>query len=541
MSLGNAQEASSEREDSSSEAASDDDDGDSVELMVTARAKRVTAGNRLSSLLDKEAKDDIDLLFAENEEEEDVEFEEDEDVDASDADLDSSSEENDTGNTKGDDELAGEKELQKQDRLERKKRKAQDVFNKPGALRKRVKIDPTATLVPGAPSEPASRQKKKSERMSWVPDPADAPTRISSRKQTVKNREVVHKRLVDSEQQRIKIMKQMEAAQKRKDAQKVKPMTQAERLEEAAKIERKNAKSLNRWEEAEKKRSDEQKAKLEALHNRQLAGPVISMWSGIARWINGKVFQTGVREIRNAGHKEQPILAVSKSLELPVQQDQADNTPNNARATALSEDLQPNQSVQSSTPLESHQPYPAQAISQAPTPQGPPGFLDGIHAYAALPAQTKQPEFTGTADDGFRAPTPPLPVAVAHNHFGPMPYAPLVRKPVLPVDEYSSRNLVALRNIDANATRLPEIRDSVLLKKQKAKLQKPLPVLCAITSQPAKFRDPKTGLAYASTYAYKEIQRLHGGGSRWSDLLGCYVGSATIFARGVPDRFFKKP
>ena len=57
--------------------------------------------------------------------------------------------------------------------------------------------------------------------------------------------------------------------------------------------------------------------------------------------------------------------------------------------------------------------------------------------------------------------------------------------------------------------------------------------------QAAKFRDPRTGLAYANSYAYKEIQRLRGGGSRWSDLLDCYVGPVQSVARGVPERFWK--
>lgn len=54
------------------------------------------------------------------------------------------------------------------------------------------------------------------------------------------------------------------------------------------------------------------------------------------------------------------------------------------------------------------------------------------------------------------------------------------------------------------------------------------------------FRDPKTGLPYANSYAYKEIQKLVNGGSRWSNLLGCYVGPAAIAARGVPEQFYKK-
>ncbi|KAI9746773.1 MAG: hypothetical protein M4579_007599, partial [Chaenotheca gracillima] len=53
----------------------------------------------------------------------------------------------------------------------------------------------------------------------------------------------------------------------------------------------------------------------------------------------------------------------------------------------------------------------------------------------------------------------------------------------------------------------------------------------------ARFRDPSTGLPYANARAYAEIQSLKRGGAVWSSLLGCYVGSSTIVARGVPERF----
>lgn len=59
---------------------------------------------------------------------------------------------------------------------------------------------------------------------------------------------------------------------------------------------------------------------------------------------------------------------------------------------------------------------------------------------------------------------------------------------------------------------------------------------CAISGLPARFHDPNTGLAYSDMYAFKEIQRLRTGGSRWSSLLGCYAGSITAAAR-VPERF----
>ena len=525
-----------------------------VESLVTGRAKRATAGNRLSSLLEKEGDDELELLFAENEEEEDVEFE-DEDENASDAQLDSSTDEEDQGPTRVDDDLDGEKELQRQDRLERqKKRKAQEVFKRPGALRKKVKIDPSAT-----PTTPAPRPRKKSERVSWVPTDADAPTRVSSRKQTVQNRELVRRKLVDSERTRLKIMYSMDLAQKRKDASKPKALSQADRMEEAAKTERKNAKSLNRWEESEKKRSEEQRAKLEALHNRQLTGPVITWWSGLARWVNGKILQLGVRQIRAAGHIES---SVTLDEEKPVF-----NSNLTAERIAAGINIEDTAVFESSRSVlgagnaqRSHLPNTHQApfshqITFTP-PQGPHGFLDGIHAYAALPMQQHQAEFTGTADaDSLpqNSPASSFPKQLDRASLATLPVSQCT-----PEIDFRSRTLVAIRNFDANSLKTSELQNTVLLKKRNIRPSsestagnlflfislnisaEPISESCAITMQPAKFRDPKTGLAYANPYAYKEIQRLRTGGSRWSNLLDCYVGPVQSVARGVPERFWKE-
>lgn len=60
---------------------------------------------------------------------------------------------------------------------------------------------------------------------------------------------------------------------------------------------------------------------------------------------------------------------------------------------------------------------------------------------------------------------------------------------------------------------------------------------CVITNHVAKYRDPKTGLPFNNSYAYKEIQRVYRGDYKYSRLLGTYVGSGTLAAQGVPDRF----
>lgn len=436
-----------------------------VESLVNGRQKRATAGNRLSLLLEKEGDDELELLFAEDEEEEDIEFE-DEGEDASDAQLDSSTDEEDQSPTKIDDELLGEKELQNQDRLERqKKRKAHEVFKRPGALRKKVKID--ASMIPTTPAP----KPKKSERVSWLHTEAEPPTRASSRKQTVQNRELVHQKLADSEQSRLKVMHQMEEAQKRKDALRPKALTQADRIEEAAKTERKNARSLNRWEESEKKRSEEQKAKLEALHNRQLTGPVIAWWSGLARWVNGKIGQLGVKEIRGAGHTEKAVATLDNETSGPDPKKVLETSPSGTKAhnmvkyeASLVTHIPPQAELQNQ-----HQArFPPHQDTFVPT-QGPYGFLDGIHAYAALPMQQHQAEFTGTAEGDLS------PDANAQTRFpeqsGPGQPTEPSEKLLAPEIEFTSRSLVALKNIDANALKMPELHNHFLLKKRTGKLQ----------------------------------------------------------------------
>ncbi len=455
MSDGVAVIVSDEHDDESSSGCSEEDEEEEevpVESLVLGRSKRVTAGNRLSSLLQQEADDELELLFAENEEEEDVDFEGDEGEDQSDVQFDSSSDEEDQGPAQADDDLEGEKELQKQDRAERrKKRKAQDIFPRPGPSRKRVKVDPTATEA--QPVTPAPRQRKKSERLNWLPSAEEGPVRSSSRKQTVQNKTMIHERMKESESRRMKQIRVMEAAAKRKAASKPKAMTQADRMAEAARMEKKNAKSLNRWEETEKKRAEEHRAKLEALHNRQLSGPVITWWSGLARWVNGKLEQVGMRAIKAIEELE------SSSNKEKSKDSEPDKTLQNGTNTSMDQDMvmadvaEPQRSV----------PAPQQPNlvggseqNEFTSPQGPYGFLDGIHYYASLPTPSQQ------------ARGPPEPVS-PRLHAQDMPPSLAYANPPASVVEYSTRNLVKLENIDANALKIPALQNHILLKKRNGK------------------------------------------------------------------------
>lgn len=268
-----------------------------VEWLATSRAKRSNAGNRMSHLLQQqEPDDDLELLFAE--EDDDAVFE-DAGADQSDVQMDSSSDDDDQGPAAGADDLDGEKEIQRQAKADRiaKRRKINDGIPK---VKRRVRIDPTV-------NQPAPRPKKKSERASWIPTAEDAPTRASARGTTAQSKKQLHQQMVEREIKRLEQVANMEKAAAAKEAAKKPPMTQEDRLREAAKVEKGNSKSLNKWEEAEQAREEEQRLKLAALHNRILEGPVITWWSGFAEYVGGKLKKVGnsltINEKEKAGRK----------------------------------------------------------------------------------------------------------------------------------------------------------------------------------------------------------------------------------------------
>ncbi|CAO2651538.1 Nn.00g041080.m01.CDS01 [Neocucurbitaria sp. VM-36] len=286
---------------SSSSSSSDDDDDDDeddsesevpADLMVTTRARRANAGNRMSTLLAKSAEEEDEWgeewEEAPNEEEfrgDDVNEQEDYNMESS------SSEEEDDG---GDEDDVGEKELRKAERQERnKKRKATTnpfAARVAAVNRKKVKLD-----VPGEQSSASAppRPKKKSERASWIPTEEDGPIRTSSRKQTIANKETTLAKLKEKDRRRDDTLAMMKAAEARKAKAKEKPLTQAERLAEAARNERINKKTLHRWEEAEEARAAERQAKIDALKNRQIDGPFIRYYSGPSIWVDEKLKFTG--------------------------------------------------------------------------------------------------------------------------------------------------------------------------------------------------------------------------------------------------------
>ncbi|KAJ5751029.1 hypothetical protein N7533_008057 [Penicillium manginii] len=287
-----------------------------VESPVSGRAKRSTAGQHMSALIDAAADDDLTLLFEEVEDDNEFAM----DADAAEEDdmgLESDDDDEDDQGPNANNDYEGEKQLQKD---ERKKRRAQNDLRFQ-TLRKRVKIDPMAVSTPSA--LPPPRPKKKSERISWIPTVEDGPVRSSSRRQTMVNKEMTHARLKDSQEKRIRIIATMKEAEKRKAHLKPKEMTQEDHLAEAARIERLNSKSVSRWEKTERRKAEERRARIEALQNRRLEGPVMSYWSGLATWVDGRLTRVGKVDVKAKPEKEEKKKTKKEKEDKPPVEPQA--------------------------------------------------------------------------------------------------------------------------------------------------------------------------------------------------------------------------
>ncbi|KAL1857393.1 hypothetical protein VTK73DRAFT_8100 [Phialemonium thermophilum] len=705
---------------SSSGSGSDSGETERIEWLATARTRRSTAGNRMKAMLANEeltgggANDDSDLelLFAEDDD--DAGFTDVSKEDASDVQMDSSSSDEEDEQAAGAaDDLEGERELQREARatkLARRKRKAQDTI--PLKFRKKVRIAPppapsshTTTSQSPAPgpstsAAPQPRPKKKSERASWLPSPAEMPTRASERHTTRLSKEQLHQQMLEREMKRKKQMEMLEKKAKRLEALKKPPMTQAERLAEAAIVEERNSKSLNRWEEAEKQREEERLRKIAALNNRKLDGPVVTFWSGIQELEEGQMKHIGKmvsieekaprkkrqstaavaasqqqQQEAGAGKEPEPKPGPTERAADPKKFDElgaaAQHSSSGSAAVSADPSTFKTQSppVSASQPAEQPQPVasartasppggpfsqvepippdrsqslppPASAMSgglaaptgpMAPPPMAPqsgprpstsgvlvapvlalpPGAIVSMHGSSPMsmpnfsslsrtsnvlaapntvqrpssvdpappappsqsdpppagspPGSTPQPLSSNASEPNNPPqplpaaatvpPRPPTPPPQSVHPIAPPPSPPLPPPPPPPVEVAETKqegqtasdqpfggkvtkNCIILQNFDEEAIKDRQVQTQIIFGRKMNRLAKPAHhPLCVITSHPARYRDPKTGLPYSNGYAYKEIQRLTRGDYRWSCLIGAWVGSGTLAARGVPERF----
>jgi vacuolar protein sorting-associated protein 72 len=555
------------RDYSSSDSEDDSSPEPEVVPLAAGREKRATAGNRMNSLLaaEEDEDDEVALLFAaEEEEDEDVEFEGDDDEAGSDAQLDSSSDDEDQGpNAAGDDDLEGERELQRREKAERaQKRKANDALTTTAGVRKKARFD-TSISTKGA-TAPTPKPSKKKERESWSLKETEGPSRTSLRPQTVANTEVIRAKVKHDDELHAKVVEKLKRKRLEREKDMPPEMTQADRLAEAEKVEKKNAKSLNRWEAMEKKRAEEQAAKLAALHDRKLEGPVISWWSGVAKWLGPKLTMVGsketnqepVTEAKKRGRKPKSYYEALEAGKEAEAENSSIGTPRDQTTTPAPSEAAVNSRNMTETPTAvSEPPRPAQ-MPITTTSQGPGNFLNGILEYASpLPdaGHITAPSPQQTIAKSPAAPDLPVNDAAASNiplqpaapqltsslpNLGPSS-APLPPPPPPQIPETSTRNLVILTAFDSLPPNAKHFNSYAFFSNSR-KTPKPVkhaPELCAITSLPARYRDPSTSLGYANAYAYLKLQEMKKQNYSWSGMLGCYVGKSGVAARGVPDGF----
>jgi vacuolar protein sorting-associated protein 72 len=526
---------------SSSETSNNSDESNAVETLVAGRERRTNAGNRMNALVQEEEdkkddQDEVALLFAQAEDEVDEEYTSEEAEEGDE--FSSSDDEAENQNTAGDD-LEGEKAVERQEKSEKaKKRKAALALTSGANLRKKVKIDPNLPQKSEQPKRPSKKGKSK----IWTATEGEA-VRQSSRAHTQTQAITTKVKLLEDEIRAAKYKEQREKKERqRQREQPEKEVTQADRLLEAGKIERRNLKSLNRWEESEKKRAEEQAAKLAALKDRSLNGPVVSWWSGKAVWLGPRLSLVGNKEVtfqarrtsigndepKKRGRKSKALLDQQTALIEVEAGTPSMGTPRDGSMTpALSDnvgtscldviEVQPPENA--NAPTVNHSQPSTVPIMQLPENS----ILQGIQEYATLHGQVPP-----LGAQGF----PPL--AAAPPLVQELPVINVEPEPV--IIENSTRNLLILDNFE-DLSSDGRKHFQVFYNKKAAKLSKPDREMCPITSSQARYRDPSTGIPYANSLAFKKLQELKKHQYTWSSMLDCFVGKAGVVARGVPESF----
>lgn len=438
-------------EDSSSESESDDEP---VAPLATTRERRANAGNRLAKLLSSAREenraaldiaaavatssdaDEAELeraVFEEVEGDEDFASDDDEDIrrgSDDDDDMSSSSsgeesdgEEDDKKEKDAADDDVGQKLGLVENRRKRKGGTRESLLQKTMRLR-RIKYNlPGPSTTTGTADEgeqqatevtampPPPRPKRKAEKLATAP--ADGAIRASRRKATQMNSQVTAENSKISAQRRRELLVTMAKAEERKKAANPpKVLTQEERLAQAAEVEEQNSKSLNRWEESEKRRIEEQRAKLEALKNRKLHGPVITYWSGPSVWFNEKLKQVGKSKLVEEIETERDGRAMKKEIDLgdqavdipspdadvlesaPASPGPPDDTIQREDVAGAIDNKDPNEMEESSHSRAEAMDIDTVTIGENDARDGPqnavsdaPSFLSGIEEWAKAPEQ----------------------------------------------------------------------------------------------------------------------------------------------------------
>lgn len=469
-------------------------------MLVQERARRSNAGNRMQELLARgEFEADDMFLEAEN----DVEFEaREEEPDIVDSDFDGNSTEEES-----DEDVEAEESIAREERRQRKA--AKPVVR---------------TLAqPKGPSAPAPARPRAPRTMPSVVPPGGV--RSSSRRSTVENKMATQTKLQEAEARRASV--------RARPAKRVKHLTQDALIREALEMEEENTQSLLHYLEQE----EERKARQRQTGKKHMSGPFVR-WISVG--LDQNIFTT--IEVRDAKAKKEPPSeerenAFPKGAEAqaatgmperttPVPTEKAGPEPDSGAAEPRSET--PNESREA--PNEAAEP-PSEALSGS---REAPNEVAEPHSEAPIEATERHSE---TPIESCEAAQPPSlacsePNESAQETLPPLAPSDAPMEPAASTDpdtpsstEKTARTILSLHGLEPGATWVDEFRyllgdhcawDRLPFVPSRNRPYRPRQSTCVITGLPARYRDPRTGIPYATTEAYATIERVLRGEYVWT-------------------------
>lgn len=487
-------------------------------MLVQERARRSNAGNRMQELLARgEFEADDMFLEAEN----DVEFEaREEEPDIVDSDFDGNSTEEES-----DEDVEAEESIAREEKRQRKA--AKPVV--------RTLAQPTG------PSAPAPARPRAPRTMPSVVPPGGV--RSSSRRSTVENKMATQTKLQEAEARRASV--------RARPAKRVKHLTQDALIREALEMEEENTQSLLHYLEQE----EERKARQRQAGKKHMSGPFV-------RWISVGLDQNIFNsiEVRDAKAKKEPpseerenafpqrteAQAAREMPErtTPLPTEEAGPEPDSGAAEPRTE--APNESREA--PNEAAEPHSealsesreapnevAEPHSEAPN-EAPEPHSETLSESRETPNEAPEPHTEAPIESCDAAQPPSLacsePNEPAQETLPPLAPSHAPMEPAASTDpdtpsstEKTARTILSLHGLEPGATWVDEFRyllgdhcawDRLPFVPSRNRPYRPRQSTCVITGLPARYRDPRTGIPYATTEAYATIERVLRGEYVWT-------------------------
>ncbi|GAK67406.1 YL1-like protein [Moesziomyces antarcticus] len=496
------------------------DSSSTTDLMVTSRSKRSTAGNRLKALLDQEL--EKDEVFAEVENDVDFEANEHDDgVDIVDSDFDRDSD--DDARPGVDDDSAGEREIEAQEKADKQKRRATaravGIIKRPAPVR--APPEPKRRRISFAPEQSTSRSSPSSTRAGSADSPAGL--RSSARTATVQSKLQVESRLEEATQR--KAAQPVRVVQKKKQS-----LTQDALIAEALEVEEENRESLRRFLEQEEERRAKQRQRKE-----RITGPFVRWVSvGLKTRVVEDVTPQKVRAEDAGASKESAEQSGTPTATQPSAVhggDRGESSAPDSAAMAQGSTAASSQAAQDDAQATAKSDEPATAAQSAQS-----ASTSGVDPNAtstpasAPPSSTPKPSPASNVASSSSLTLDPVLAARAETllqRTNPSTHPPSTT-PFTGESgwEKQARTLLSVERMPEDWEWLDEFNallgthcnwESYAFVPHRNRPLRPRQSVCPITGLPAIYKDPRTGIPYATAHAYGVITKLIHHKFRWAN------------------------